>query len=392
MEIRGNATAYVGGQQGRPLPARPEHLHRAHRPWCVDCKTKFDAADLDDQGRCTGCAATAVRRAEAAAQRAEREAAAQAAAAEQKARAAAIKKVATEVTGPAAPAPTIPERRPTPAPRTTPKPPQAGNQGRPTTRSSAPRATSTSSTSGRAPDAGSATTEKKNPPAAPETRPPAAGGLPRPRPAAEQILDAQVDHAARALRRSHQHTDPMVRMLRAGIVSTLEALYVYLEIHHPTVPDTRDVGAPTPDAEVTGQDTPPGFQTYQRPRHNRTYADLTEQQATAAVTAYLAGRSLEQLGKDYNVLPVTIRNLVIGAGHQIRTKNATFADRARRIAATGLSPLELKQWGVANGVINQVVKGHVPGHLIEAYEAATHDTAAPADPATVTTTPGGTTA
>ena len=58
--------------------------------------------------------------------------------------------------------------------------PEAGNQGQPTTRSSAPRATTTSRTSGRAPEAGSAITPKRqDPPAAREMRPEAAGGLPK---------------------------------------------------------------------------------------------------------------------------------------------------------------------------------------------------------------------
>jgi hypothetical protein len=57
--------------------------------------------------------------------------------------------------------------------------PEAVNQGEPTTRSSAPRATSTSSTPGRAPGAGSVTSQK-NPPPAREMRPAADGGPSKP--------------------------------------------------------------------------------------------------------------------------------------------------------------------------------------------------------------------
>jgi hypothetical protein len=58
----------------------------------------------------------------------------------------------------------------------TPELPEAGNQGQPMTRRSAPRATSPSSSTGRAPVAGTATTQGKNPPATQETRPVVAGG------------------------------------------------------------------------------------------------------------------------------------------------------------------------------------------------------------------------
>lgn len=65
--------------------------------------------------------------------------------------------------------------------------PAEGKQGRPTTRSSAPRATSTSSTSGRAPDAGPST-EEEDPAAASEERPDAAAG-PQP---VDPAVDAEV--------------------------------------------------------------------------------------------------------------------------------------------------------------------------------------------------------
>ncbi|MCW2757004.1 MAG: hypothetical protein JWO46_750 [Nocardioidaceae bacterium] len=71
--------------------------------------------------------------------------------------------------------------------------PTEGNQGQPTTRRSAPRATSTSSTSGRAPDAGSSTHRRSTtPPSARETRPVADGGPsdgPIPKPM-QRVLDA----------------------------------------------------------------------------------------------------------------------------------------------------------------------------------------------------------
>lgn len=58
------------------------------------------------------------------------------------------------------------------------KPPMAGKQGKPTTWRSAPRANQASSTTGRAPVAGPANTEERNPEPAQETRPAAGSGLP----------------------------------------------------------------------------------------------------------------------------------------------------------------------------------------------------------------------
>lgn len=71
MKVYGNAGVYVGAQAGRPLPQRPDGLHRAHRPWCVDCKKKQERSDLDGTGRCARCARAVVLRAEGEARRAQ---------------------------------------------------------------------------------------------------------------------------------------------------------------------------------------------------------------------------------------------------------------------------------------------------------------------------------
>lgn len=71
--------------------------------------------------------------------------------------------------------------------------PQAGNQGQPTTRSSAPRATQASSTTGRAPVAGSATHREKNPSPDRETRPTSGEG-PQLKAGARRILETLARH------------------------------------------------------------------------------------------------------------------------------------------------------------------------------------------------------
>lgn len=496
MKVMGNATAYVGGQQGRPLPKVPDRLHPAHRPWCSDCKKKHDAADLDENGRCPGCARAAVTRAAAAERRAEREAAEQAAAAEAKAQQARIKQVVRETVGPPVPPPTIPVRTERPARPAPARPQQAGNQGEPTTRRSAPRATSPSSGPGAAPGAGSADHREKNPPAAPETRPVAAGG-----PSHRDQLEARLHHIETVVRRAATIDDPIVGMLRTSALASIEALHVYLELHHPHHhPDARGADSMTPlvgaagltspesgaprglglarpaaaaEGEATRQpaparrgrrlpsvdvderaicteyqagDTRPqvarrhgvlpkritqilqkhhieirddrrghsgstprvfdqatidhavelytsgqtiadvaaaigtgGRQTTNllraagvtiRPPVHAAGTDLTEDQCRDAVQQYLAGKSLADVARTFHVRADTIRALVVGAGHQPRSKGDTFAARARRVAALGVTPLDIKRWGVEQGLLDTVTRGHTPTHVLDAYEAA----------------------
>lgn len=69
MKILGNAgTGYVYNAPPPDLP-RADGRHTPHRPWCVDCKVKHDATELDKDGRCPRCARAAVARAEAEARR-----------------------------------------------------------------------------------------------------------------------------------------------------------------------------------------------------------------------------------------------------------------------------------------------------------------------------------
>lgn len=68
--------------------------------------------------------------------------------------------------------------------------PTEGNQGQPTTRRSAPRATSTSSTTGRAPVAGSSTHREQDPSAGRETRPTPADGPVQLRKGARRMVES----------------------------------------------------------------------------------------------------------------------------------------------------------------------------------------------------------
>lgn len=69
MKIYGNAG--TGNVYNAPPPNLPraDGRHTPHRPWCVDCKVKHDASELDRDGRCPRCAHAAVARAEADARR-----------------------------------------------------------------------------------------------------------------------------------------------------------------------------------------------------------------------------------------------------------------------------------------------------------------------------------
>lgn len=61
----GSATSHIGGTTHLPLPMAADHPPTAHRPWCRDCKTKHDADQLDRDGRCQRCAHIAAARAAA---------------------------------------------------------------------------------------------------------------------------------------------------------------------------------------------------------------------------------------------------------------------------------------------------------------------------------------
>lgn len=105
------------------------------------------------------------------------------------------------------------------------EPPTEGNQGKPTTRRSAPRATQTSSTTGRAPVAGPST-HRENPPSARETRPAADGGLST---AQRRILTALAQHGPKdkislAILTGYSHkgggfNNPLGSMRSAGYVT-----------------------------------------------------------------------------------------------------------------------------------------------------------------------------
>jgi hypothetical protein len=304
-------TGYTPPITALDLPRPTDGVRRSHQPWCTDCKRKHDATDLDTDGRCPRCAGVAVRRADAEARRAER--AAEIAALEAKHQAAAG----------AAP-------RPAPTPRPT-KPPTEEKQGKPTTRSSAPRATSASSTTGRAPVAGPSTTEKKTPAGAP------AGDAPRqapaeaptrlhnPMPARE--LDAQIEHAAAVLRGAATNPHPLVRAARKSAIAALETLHLAHELHQTPAaappssaaagPHPSGAPSPAPEAPPSAAGTGKGKPTRQpaTPRRRRPTVDLDE---PAIVQAYLAGETAPTIARRYGVQPNRIRNLLFAHRVQLR--------------------------------------------------------------------------
>ena len=72
----GTSITYIAGGDGTGLPRHHNTIRTTHSPWCTDCKTKHDAADLDTNGRCTRCARADITRAAGAARRAAAEQAA----------------------------------------------------------------------------------------------------------------------------------------------------------------------------------------------------------------------------------------------------------------------------------------------------------------------------
>lgn len=293
VQVLGQATnggVYNDHASRVDLPRDTSNTRAAHRPWCVDCKRK--GRELDADQRCPQCARAALTRAAGEARRAAEEQARAEAQAAAKAQTAA-RQIATPKTAP----------RPAPetAPTTHTELPTEGKQGKPTTRSSAPRATSTSSTSGRAPDAGPSTTEGKNPPAAQETRPAAAAGPSdqvenRATPTAAQILDAQIDHAAGLLRTTATHRHPAVIAARTAVVAALEALHLLVEL------------TPTP---TTTPDGPARAARNVVPGAGGRRIDLP---SSEVVAAYRAGQTMQEIGDRYGVSHMTVRRCLVDNG------------------------------------------------------------------------------
>lgn len=398
VKVLGNATTGNIYNDLGPLdlPRDTNSIRPAHKPWCVDCKRKD--RELDNDQRCPQCANAAVTRAAAAERRAEAERAAAQLAVEQAAEIRA-KKIQTNVTTPT-------------------KLPTEGNQGQPTTRSSAPRATSTSSISGRAPDAGSSTTREKNPPAAQDTRPAAAGGPSQPvesrqpsalqpsEPTVDQILDAQAEHATNLLRRTHQNPHPAVKAQRSAVIAAIEALHLLVEL-------TSVEQAPTPAAP-------------RRRRQGRSGPQRLVLPADDIVAAYKAGRTLGQIADDHDCSAPTIgrileeqgvprrgapvprspelieqvrhlyqdehltqveigerigqttkvvQSVMTEAGIDRRSAKARHGrDNARglkqKIADLGVTSAQIKAWAINAGHLDQMHRGLPSGALVEKYSAA----------------------
>lgn len=299
--VTGTSMAYVGSTQGRPVPTITDTTRAAHKPWCVDCKRTVEPLDTDQL--CEGCARAAITRAAAAARRAQ----------EETERAAAAK---------AAPA--------------TPELPTEGQQGKPTTRTSAPRPTPASSTTGTAPVAGPST-QGKNPPAAQDTRPAAAGG-----PTPTQELDAQCTHASDVLRRTWQATNPATQALRTSAIAALEALHLVLELY----PDQ----APTTGTRPT------------RPARSRIALP-----GEAIADAYLAGTSVADLAQQYDVSPPTITRHLDELGVTRRKQKVSYdadlieAVRARYVDQQMTQDQVADALGLTPKVVQTaMVKGGIP--------------------------------
>jgi predicted DNA-binding protein (UPF0251 family) len=395
--VTGHSIAYVSGTGHIPLPKHGDQLHTSHRPWCVDCKRKHDADQLDDAGHCERCARAAVTRAAAAEQRAAAEAQAKA------------------------------DRKAT---ATTPRLPKEGKQGQPTTRRSAPRATPASSNSGRAPDAGPSTHREKNPPAAQETRPAAACG---PVYSPEADLDAQIQHVTRLLRTTADHTNLLVRTLRTNAVAALEALHLVHEL-------TQTPAAATSTPVATGTRPAAGTRGGEAPRQpaTRTSTDPRKIQLPVddVAAAYQAGQTLGQIAETYGVSAPTVRRCLVEhniprrrspveytpelvaevrrlydeqyltqkeigkrlghsakviqrlmevAGVNRRAAQARHgADNARglkdQMAALGITSAHVRAWAHDQGMTNVPIRGLPSQQLIDAYTAA-HPTAEGGDTA-----------
>lgn len=202
--------------------------------------------------------------------------------------------------------------------------PQEGNQGKPTTRTSAPGATTTSSTTGRAPDAGSSTTERKDPLAGQETRPAPASG-----PTLDDLnLEAQIAHAGRVLRATAPATHPAIRLLRLNVLSAIEALHLLNELTPQTaaapapgraraLPVRGDGGTPEGGAPAGKPARPPAPPRPRQPRAStcNTRNPIDEQ---AVIHAYQEGQTPPVLAEQHGCTPKRIREIVARAGITLR--------------------------------------------------------------------------
>lgn len=327
VQVLGNATTGTvyndGGQVD--LPRDTSTIRAAHQPWCVDCKRKGRELDVDQ--RCPQCARAAVTRAEGAARRA---------AAEEVAAAAAKADTAT-------------------------KPPKEGKQGKPTTRSSAPRATQTSDvpaqqdqgrTPGRAPGAGSSTHRERNPPAVQETRPETVGGpaptAPEiPAPSAGQVLDAQVEHAAALLRRTAAASDPIVRAARAAVVAALESLHLAAELARPR--QASGAQAPAPRSPRPASQKPPA-------RRGHRGSEVDE---VAVVREYQAGDTAPTIADRHGIGPNRVRRILERHGVERRDDRATANGGHNRITPAPELVAELVRRYVDEGsTISDLAEAH----------------------------------
>lgn len=263
-----------------------------------------------------------------------------------------------------------------------PKLPQEGNQGKPTTRSSAPGAISTSSTTGRAPEAGPSTPEMQDPPVAQETRPAAAGGTSAAR--TDLAWPTRPERIWDILVATEDCTgDPIAAMMRRAAIATLEALWLHWRLHHKTPEvDASSTEAPSPAAvdspdadlghkpptaeptrkgkpgELSGRPTAGGgaepgngtpanrHQPHLRPNGRAYRKDRIELDLAALAADYEAGATLRDLANSYGHRIGVIRDRLADAGVTIR-KAASVASAEHVVDATEWATIRT---GYAEGI------------------------------------------
>ncbi|MBB3041191.1 hypothetical protein [Nocardioides soli] len=105
---------------------------------------------------------------------------------------------------------------------------------------------------------------------------------------------------------------------------------------------------------------------------------LTDTQRAEIVTAYIdGGESSHVLGTRYRIRAETVRQIVVDAGYQVRPRGGEPG--TDRLTALGVTAAQVKAWALAQGLIDQIRTGRVPGRLIDAYEQAHPTTTATPD-------------
>lgn len=424
--------AITGYATGGPVDLpRPTMSRTTHRPWCVDCKRKHDATDLDAAGRCSSCARAAASRAKAAEAREAR--AAEIAALEAKHQAEAGKKAKAEkrpapaplpkkkaaptAASPSGPASTAARPAPVPVqpravPRTAVPVPSQPDLGPLITAAidalDALRTALTQTPAAAAPSpvlaaAGPAVPEAPSPVSGPAPQTPAAGtgkGKPTRQPATHSRCGPVVDETAVVDDYEAGETRPTIAashgITTARVTRILHRRGVELRDDRTGHSGGRNrvILAPDKVAEVkamyleqqasladvaahAGIDrrtvcrvlTDAGVEI--RPGAHLNGTVITDDMATAIATHYAAGTSIKELCDQYRLASHRVRAVITDAGQAIRPKGSATA-KAERIAALGTTAHDIKAWAVKTGRIDRATTGLVATSLIDAWEQAHH--------------------